>query len=474
MCGIVGVMGTGILSDKALGLFQGLLYLDKVRGDHATGVAKINPWNGMVKTFKKAVGAQKFLGDDEALDFMEKERGRIYIGHNRYATMGDKSKDENAHPFTQDHITLVHNGGVDRWTLEGLEGYDDDDVSVDSHMVCKTIAAHGIEEAVKKLSGAFSLVWWDHNQRTLNFLRNKDRPMWIATLTDGTLFWASEREMMDFFVNRKKNSLSYKDEPREIPLETMISYTFNNNGVLQEGGSPKATKLAFADIPDPKPVVTRTYGTYSSPNVNYSQGSYDRRANALLDWWKIGAHLGDTIVFKVETIKPSNGNAGRVDIEGVFDGQTVRTFWVEKDKVQHTDQAANQVINAKWIEGKITNAYEVKVKMHGVSYDDLIIVLDGTTVKRVVEAPKKRLKVTSVVTAIGPTFPLKCNGHTFTNRDEFVDFVSCGCSLCGRVPTSFDPLNKNMTVYQLDNFAGLLKDCEYVCGQCVQESEPSK
>lgn len=472
MCGIVGVMGTGIVSDKTLALFQGLLYLDKVRGDHATGVAKINPWNGMVKVFKKAVGAQKFLGDDDAIDFMDKERGRILIGHNRYATMGDKSKDANAHPFQEDHITLVHNGGVDRWTLEGLEGYKDEDVSVDSHMVCKTIAVHGIEEAVKKLSGAFSLVWWDQKEHTLNFLRNSDRPMWIATLKDGTLFWASEREMMDFFVNRKKNNLEYKDEPREIPLETMITYTFNAHGVLQDGGSPKATKLAFADIPDPKPVVTRTYGAYSTAAVNYSQGSYDRRANALLKWWKVDATLGSTITCKVEEINDHQNNPDKVDIVAIHDGQTVRCYWVDRKLVQHKDVETDQWVNAKWIEGKITNAYEQKVKVYGVSYDDLIIVLESNTLQRAFQAPKK--KAITAVTAIGTTFPLKVNGHTFGTRDEFVDFVSTGCSLCGKVPTSYDPLNKHISVYEMEGFNGLLKDCEFVCGHCVQESEPSK
>ena len=460
MCGIVGIMGSTTLSDKQLSLFAGLLYLDKVRGEHATGVIKINPWQNKVTMHKAAQSANVFLGREDTQEFLEKERGRIYIGHNRYATIGDKTKDDNAHPFQDGHISMVHNGGVDRWTLSGLEGYDDDDVEVDSHMVCKTIAKHGIEEAVKKLSGAFTLVWWDDNEKSLNFIRNDERPLWICTMTDGALVWASEREFIDAFVNRKKNNLTYKDEPRELPTDLLISYKFNQHGVLQNGSKPDGKALKFERVADPKPPVRTTsyYGT-----GGYAQGAtaYDDRANTLMKYSGVECRVGSQITCIVKNIEEAHNNPGKCNVWMEYEKLDVVAYFVDRKLVE----------GAKWMKGTITNCHEATVIFQGTSWKEPRISLSGHSLMRVVKRPEsdERPKGERRLTVVGNVWPLKTQGHSFGDLYEWNDFVCKGCSMCGMVPTSYDVRNKSMTVYETVGFKGTLDGCEFICGKCVED-----
>ena len=235
MCGLVGLYAKHSTSDNHLKLLRGLLFVDQIRGEHATGLAKIDLAKGETSIIKKAIPAHEFLGQEDVMEFMIKDRGRIWIGHNRWATMGDKTDDNNAHPFKVDHITLAHNGTVDRWTLKDLEGHSDPACKVDSEMVARTIAKYGAREAItKKFSGAFALVWFDSNERTLNFIRNDKRPLHLASLSDGTLVWASQPEFIDFFMKQGKFPLSYaKDgEPVLIKEDQLITFEFNQHGTL--------------------------------------------------------------------------------------------------------------------------------------------------------------------------------------------------------------------------------------------------
>lgn len=464
MCGIVGLMAGTTLSDKQLALFSGLLYLDQSRGMHATGIIKVNPWQKKVSVHKAAQSAQVFLGREDTHEFLEKERGRIYIGHNRYATLGDKTKDDNAHPFNEGHITMVHNGGVDRWTLDKLEGHDDDAVEVDSHMVCKTIAKDGIAEAIKKFSGAFTLVWWDSNERSLNFLRNKERPLWLCSLNEGSLVWASEREFIDAFVNRKANRLTYKEEPRELPPNLLVSYKFNEHGVILNGGSCYSTPMEFESVPDPKPparVYTSGYSTYG-----YASGAahYDQKANALMAFNNLDCRIGDTITCKVLEMEETVNNPSHVNIHMDYEGMEVICYYVNKKLVD----------GAKWLSGKITNCYERDVfhKESNSKWSEARISIASATLTRVVNKPTTAPKSERRLTVVGNVFPLKTQGHTFRDQYEWTDFVCNGCTMCGKVPTSYDVRNKSLTVYSVKGFQGLLKDCEFICGQCTQETEP--
>lgn len=507
MCGIVGILASTAVTDKQIQLFANLLYVDKLRGEHATGIAKINPFMGKVSVHKRALGATKFLALEETAKFLDQERGRILIGHNRYATMGNRGDDANAHPFQEDHITLVHNGTVDAWTMKDLHGFSDKDINVDSHMVCKTIAELGIEEAVtKKLSGAFALVYWDQNERSLNMIRNSQRPLWLAALSDRSLIWASEREFMDCFVNRKKSAISYASEPIELPTDLLHTWKFSEHGVLLNDGNPVVKKLVFAKVPDPSPAYTGYYGmggnARRSADVfigrNSGVESFNDRVNRILDDWKIEERIHERIVFEVEDYKPhsvTTPNSGY--ISGAYNGIEVTMYTSDYERWK----------DAKFGWAEICNAREVRAIYEGHEYDDLTITVSSVgaqpLTKEEAEAKKQEwitsrqskistrsspepksggtnlvastseTTATKVVTDIRKKFPifypLKVNGFQFRSAEQFADFVSDGCAQCGGIPHPHHQANRNITVYKLGKGKSGKQEYAFICGECVSE-----
>lgn len=203
MCGIVGVASNNKVSFATLELFKSLLLHDVVRGHHATGVASINTSKNEVGVTKEAIPSYEFLDKYELVDDCN-----IYIGHNRWATRGDKTRDDHAHPFTHGTITGVHNGSLRDQSL--LDNHTD--FEVDSDNLFNHLARRGIEDTAKNLDGAFAIVYYDESDRTLNFIRNSERPLYIAKLTNGSICWASESLMLEWLVDRSKTLSLAKHE----------------------------------------------------------------------------------------------------------------------------------------------------------------------------------------------------------------------------------------------------------------------
>lgn len=200
MCGIFGMTTnnkTGFTT-KEQQAFVGMSVVNSLRGAHSTGVFGVHRTDkkkGQVD-FVKVVGSP-FMLFDWGKSWGEFEKRLLWdynmaIGHGRQATHGAINAD-NAHPFTEDHITLVHNGVIRNWLI--LRDKSHDYINVDSHLVCKLIAEKGAKEILPKLQGAYVLVWYDEKEKSLNIARNKERPLFIADNKE-TLFFASEKETL--------------------------------------------------------------------------------------------------------------------------------------------------------------------------------------------------------------------------------------------------------------------------------------
>lgn len=137
---------------------------------------------------------------------------RALIGHNRSATVG-KIVRKNAHPFEFDKVVGVHNGTLrNKWVLEKHGDYD-----TDSEALYANINHYGVEAAIEKLDGAYTLVWYDKEDTTINFLRNKERPLYVVFSKDKKLvFWASEKWMLWGPLARREIVL---DEVMELPID---------------------------------------------------------------------------------------------------------------------------------------------------------------------------------------------------------------------------------------------------------------
>lgn len=216
MCGLVGMASCFSLSNDHKKIFNDMLFIDMLRGMHSTGLLTVTMQNS-VDTYKRAVEAMTFMDTKKYGELLGKNNLAVLAGHNRHATKGGINH-ANAHPFVHDQIVLMHNGTLN--SVANLTKHTD--FSTDSEAIAYNMAQAEPDNArsvIEKLNGAYALVWWDGRDNTLNFIRNKERPLFYAT--DKELFaeskyfsWASELDMISMCHERHLDWLErYKRVP---------------------------------------------------------------------------------------------------------------------------------------------------------------------------------------------------------------------------------------------------------------------
>lgn len=281
MCGIIGIAGNvGPDGKKA---FTEMLYAGALRGGDSTGIAVVDT-QGRTKVFKKAFSAIDFLNCkdyDKTLVWGD----NIYIGHNRAATRGEVNHN-NAHPFEAGKIVGVHNGTLrGEWRLPDSKYF-----AVDSETLINAIATLGIDEAWKLTEGAAALVWWNTEDKTLNMLRNTERPLFYAWTEDKkTLMWASEWHMMLWLASRNGIKL---ETPLELPPNVLHTFT------VPLGFAAAAKEFEKVHVRQLSPFVPMSYPGYQGGN-----GGYHGR----------GGNVGNVSPFPKKTIEllPPPGRIGR-------------------------------------------------------------------------------------------------------------------------------------------------------------------
>src|SRR6266853_5475530 len=162
MCGIVALISKeprGLFAfDREL--FEEGLVADTVRGMDSTGVFGVSMRNEL-HVVKQGIDAITFMRSPSYKEWADKIPSyRAIIGHNRKATSGNVNS-ENAHPFKENNITLVHNGML--WNAKEINK----EVEVDSHALCHSFATKGAKETLKDVSGAFALIWYNLEKKEM-------------------------------------------------------------------------------------------------------------------------------------------------------------------------------------------------------------------------------------------------------------------------------------------------------------------
>lgn len=277
MCGHVGIAGKLDLKDEAT--MKRLLLLDFFRGPDSTGFAAVNVAGSEAKVAKIASHPLDLFDSTRFKDLLSAYKASVFMGHNRAATKGAVNA-INAHPFICGHIVGAHNGTLDASSFKELEDKLGVGFDVDSHAIFAAIEKFGIDETMPMLRGAWALVWYDLNEGTLNFLRNKERPFWISTTDDNEkLIWASEWPFIQAATELSNDVKGYqlrKAEGQYMYFETSVDtlYTYK----VSDFRDAKVTKDHIKPVKrplkgkEPAPVTTYNHGAgHNAPFRNATQ-----------------------------------------------------------------------------------------------------------------------------------------------------------------------------------------------------------
>lgn len=251
MCGIVGLISkkAGGFFHNDLTMFQAMLVNDSQRGEDSTGAFMVDR-DGGAELIKVASNPFNLFACDAWSKFRSAaiQRGKILVGHNRKATQGAVNSD-NAHPFQEGPIVLVHNG-----TLRNHLSWNTKK-EVDSHALCQLIAEKGHEEAIKQVDGAFALVWYNLETHKLYMIRNKERPLSLV-ITDDMIAFASEGWMAWGQFHRDSVKVT-----ENLLLDEGVLYEFD----LAKAGEYTTKKL---ELYTPPPVKMTHYQGRRHPYYN--------------------------------------------------------------------------------------------------------------------------------------------------------------------------------------------------------------
>ncbi len=220
MCGLCGVVTNTTLSKNEMESFRYLMMFSMTRGEQGAGICFIRK-NQKTNIIRTAGSSAHLVTTDLFYETITKKTNQAMMGHARLPTKGKvdpKDPYANIHPHRAGSLVGMHNGTM--WKVN--KEYPGDES--DSKMLYQSIANVGLQETVNESDGAMALNWYDEADGTLNFYRNKDRPLWLVyNKNKNTMWWASEPWM--FYGSARK--VGELDEVKELPVEEHWKFRMN-------------------------------------------------------------------------------------------------------------------------------------------------------------------------------------------------------------------------------------------------------
>jgi len=188
MCEIQFVMSNTLGNDNVNNFIE-MLSKGSKSNDDATGIfTEAYQWK-----IGKAYADLKDKKDDSIKHVLSSLPSNWLVGHNRLATQGSETDNENNHPFSNDTCTIVHNGIISNDdTLKSEFGFDykaETDSAVVPALVDHYIREgkneiDAIKESAEQLSGSYSLFIYMHGSQNLYYLKNSSTSFHMMKTVD--------------------------------------------------------------------------------------------------------------------------------------------------------------------------------------------------------------------------------------------------------------------------------------------------
>lgn len=395
MCGIVGFISgakNGFTANERDAV-RDLIYMDSMRGWDSTGLM-YGTNGGAVQVHKEAKPGFAFLASNEWKSSSSElfSCGKWAVAHNRAATRGAKI-DANAHPFyvqsddKKRSIILLQNG-----TYKG-DHTKHAKTDTDTEACAITLVNEpDVSVALKTINAAYVFVWYDVEEKTLNIIRNDERPLYITnTKNDGVIFCS---EMGILLAACERNGVELKDKPYMLSPSCLCQYKFSGGDFTPSFKKletayehpfvmPKMVEVGEATVLGPpfRPtqITSASHGNSSSTTTPGTGRVHRLPRGGVTNGSRHGLSLGDAMLLLKNEAVPMRGPeyVKAVSSAVVCARHTGESFLVEgfdyvkRDEYDMTD-------NAYYVFGTIMQADQ----------DD---VLNGHLVSWMVDAPEKQV-----------------------------------------------------------------------------------
>ncbi len=288
MCGIVGILGSTPVAPLVVDALKRLEY----RGYDSAGIATLEEGH---LTRRRAEGKLRNL---EARLFEQPLKGKIGIGHTRWATHG-KPTESNAHPHATDKLAVVHNGIIENFRelrddllAEGVKFNSETDTEVVAHLVTQEMRRSNdpitaVGAALPKLHGAFALGFVFEGHDDLLIGARQGAPLAVG-YGEGEMFLGSDALALAPFTD----TISYLEEGDWVILTRAGAEFRDAEGKVVKRAKQKTQAGAFLvdkgnhrhfmakEIHEQAEVLGRTLSHY----VDMANGTIRIPAELPFDW----------------------------------------------------------------------------------------------------------------------------------------------------------------------------------------------
>ena len=276
MCGIIGVIGTGDITQS---IFDGLKRLE-YRGYDSAGIATID---GGHLDRRRAEGKLDALRETLAASPLG---GSIGIGHTRWATHGPAIT-ANAHPHRGERVAVVHNGIIENYKelkesliADGISFSSDTDTEVIAHLFSKNLNGHddirhAAAQTFAALEGAYAIALIIDGNNDEIIVARRGSPLAIGH-GDGEMYLGSDAFALAPFTNRvcylkdgdwavmRRDGAEIFALGQDAPVERDVE-TVDAAAAMVDKGNYR--HFMMKEIHEQPEVLSRTFGQYIDPEA---------------------------------------------------------------------------------------------------------------------------------------------------------------------------------------------------------------